>query len=1006
MAPRLTNTIHVRAFASTDHRPLAGLHVRAYDRDFVWDNCLGCGYTGVSGTCEILSEERPEICLAVYDDQRRELYRTGVVKLTPRQREVYITIPIDVRALNDAPRVTHASPSIVRPGTFVDVYGANFGHNYGDVTVHMGGREALVLRVTPTKLTVRIPPEPGSLDPLVISINGRTVMIPGVFTWGNPSRQGEIGSLGSPATYSGALFQQAGLGPIGLQQRVLIVMCYPSDKAPTDGGLSEADEQQRQIDTFEKLVNPAFRQMSFGATDFDFDYTTWLALPEIDNFYFWRQEDIDAAVDAKNNLPANATQQEIDDAQAAIDVATDKQAVIQESDELYHDGLKAAADAGWNLTDYSGIMLCLATDHLRGQSSGQHDSITDSDGDIVTLANNTNLWIISYDSHWGRRIHELAHAIASRDLYGDTGFISDAGPFDMMGRHNNMPLFSGYNIFDKLGWYGNANVRELAWSEALDHDETITLRAHDTTEDASASIYHVIKLEIFPGLTYYVEVRQEPASTPVDLDTSGDRLESLRPAAAAMDSNPAQTLFDRVLDFPVTDPGLKGGVLVTKVVDDTGPLNQKMRKITLLAPTLLQAGEEVVDATRRLTIRVDSKTVDRPLEYNVRVSWVNVATDDPAGLRNLRIRPWDANWQTNDIWIDSEANGWGTYDTQLEAVTGNPLGRGDKPWVGHWNRFYARIFNFGVVEVTDVQVTFYVNTPPGIGDNGSWVPHSIKTIPRIAAGSSEAIYVDWSPKVGEHTCLKVGIETQLGETDVNDNEAQENIFHFDTSGSSPHEPIFFEVSVQNPLSEWALIHMRPRGLRAGWESTVEHGWLWLPPLGKRTMRIALCTDIGRTTPITRTLQRYKRVPDVPSEITFWLQGGVYRWYGIGPNERGDAEHLAAIGGIQVNARARRAVRLSLDVNEDEAQRGAIVVRGGMDVQRAGVRITLELVRPNSQHYIERLVTDASGAFAYNSRQHKLDLAPGTYAVQAFIINDDVVADATSEKVSVTLGVGG
>ncbi|MGH9462514.1 MAG: IPT/TIG domain-containing protein, partial [Vicinamibacteria bacterium] len=661
------------------NRPLPGIHVRAYDKDPIRDDLLGHDQTDALGDFEVCFFERdykevvqkqPEIYVSLFDAEKAELYRTGAIRLPEGQTELYFPIGIETVRLPSGPRIISISPAEVLPGTFVEIHGDNFGSVYQDVTVEIGGREALVLSVRPQGLRVRIPPERGGLDPVVVSIAGRATTASGLLRYASPPRQGAVGTVGAPATFSGALGDGAGLSHTGTGQRVLIVMCHPSDGNAGIGGLSPAEERQRQIDCFEKLVNPGFRQMSFNRTDFDFDYTEWIELPEMDDFYFWRQADIDAAQEALDNLPADATEAERDEAEAALQVAQDSRNLMQEGLELYHDALKAAQDAGWTLTDYQGVMLCLATDHLRGQASGTWNSITDSDGDTVNLAPSTYLWIVSYTSHWGRRIHELAHAIASGDLYGATGFISDGSRWDMMGNHNQMPLFSGYNMVERLKWYRSeddvtdpaaANVKALEWTSAPDHDEVYTLRAHDAVEDNVANSYHVIKITIFPGLTYYVEVRQEPTALPADLDTASDRPAVLQPAADAADADADQLLFDTHVEFPAAEPTHKGGVIVTKVVDDTSNLNQKIRQITLLSPTLMQAGEEVVDAARRLTVRVESKTADRPLTYSVRVTWLEVATADPAGLFDLRVRPWDSSWQTNDIWMDSEANSWNAY---------------------------------------------------------------------------------------------------------------------------------------------------------------------------------------------------------------------------------------------------------------------------------------------------------------------------------------------------------
>lgn len=1001
--------VHGRVVDATTNRPLPELHIRAYDKDLIWDDCLGSDNTNIQGDFTIcffdydfkeLCEGQPEVYVVVYGPSKKLLHRTEPIHLAKEQHDLYLHIPIDAGCLLTDPHISHVTPEEVLPGTFIDICGDNFGDIYQDVTVTIGGREALVLEVTPQKITVRIPPEPGSLDPIVVSIAGKNAEISGVLKPGAPPDQGEVGTLGEPTTFAGADEAGAGLDNVGNNQRVLIVMCYPSDKNPTDGGLSASDERQRQINVFENLVNPGFKQMSFNRTDFDFDYTDWLGLPENDDFYFWRQSDIDAAQTALANLPPDATEVERAAAEAALETANRSRNLMQREDELYHDALKAAQAAGWNLSDYKGIMLCLATDHLRGQASGTSNQVTDSDGDTVTLAPNTYLWNIHYAAHWGRRIHELAHAIASRDLYGDTGYIADGESWDMMGDHNSMPLFSGYNMADRLQWYNGANVRTLSWTSSPNHDQVYILRAHDASEDTQAGVYHILKLEIFPGLTYYIQVRQEPAALPTDLDPTTDSLAVLNPAATAAAANPNQLLFDTHVVFPGAEPAHKGGVIVTKVVDDDSQLNQKFRLITLLSPELMQVGNEVVDAARRLTIRVESKQQDRPLTYQVRVKWVDVATADPSGLLNLRIRPWDSSYQTNDIWVDSEANNWDSYETATEAGTGNPLGNGDRPWVNHWNRFYTRIYNFGVVDASDVQVTFYVNSPPAIGDSGTWVPLMVKTIPSIARGSSERIFAQWFPVEGEHTCLKVAVETQLGETDVGDNGTQENVFNFDTAGSSPHKPILLEVSVQNPLKEWSLLHLHPQGVRPGWEATVEHGWMWLPPLGVKKMRLALFTDKGRERPLARYPRPQDREAKIPDEVSFRLEGATYTWYGKGRNIAEQAEHLAATGGITIKARARRLVELSLDADREMAKVGILIARGAVKPKLNNVQITLEIIDPNGRHRVVLLRTDQAGRFEYDSRQHEHRVFSGEYRLQAFIVNDPIAADTESEMITV------
>ena len=507
---------------------------------------------------------------------------------------------IDVDVAAEQLRVTAVSPEAVRPGTFVTVEGSGFGDRYAEVDVEVGGRAALVLSVTPSAVRFRVPPGVGELHPLRISVGAESVKIDDLLRRAPAPDEGAVGQVGPPAAFRGTA-ALTGPSPSGKDQPVLVIFCSPNDKAPTDGGLTAAEERQRQIATFTSLVNPAFRQMSYRATDFAFDYTDWLELPDSDDDYFWRPADITAAQDVIDNLPSDATDEEIEAAEAALGVAQEKQNPMQRSSELYHDALEAAIDAGFNLADYVGIMLCVATDHLRGQASGHWTQVTDSDDDTISLDHPTYLWVISYNAHWGRRVHELAHATASRDLYADTGVIATAAPWDMMGNHNRMPLFSGHNIVDRLDWYvdvedvpssnlSDSNVLRLNWTDSPNHDKFYLVRAHGTDQDTSSDVYHDVRLEIFPGLTYHVEVRQEPAAVPVALTSRADSLADLGPASAAAAADPNQVLYDTQLSFPSAPPAHRGGVIVTKVVDDSGPLNQQLRLVTLLSPTLMDAG--------------------------------------------------------------------------------------------------------------------------------------------------------------------------------------------------------------------------------------------------------------------------------------------------------------------------------------------------------------------------------------------------------------------------------
>ena len=112
-----------------------------------------------------------------------------------------------------------------------------------------------------------------------------------------------------------------------------------------------------------------------------------------------------------------------------------------------------------------------------------------------------------------------------------------------------------------------------------------------------------------------------------------------------------------------------------------------------------------------LRIEVTSLVQERPALYNVRVRWSSASVADPNGLFNLRFRQWDSTWQTNDIWFDSPENSYETYTYGTEMGTGNALRNGDPPAVGKKNRFHAFLWNDGIVDTTNIAVTYYLISP-------------------------------------------------------------------------------------------------------------------------------------------------------------------------------------------------------------------------------------------------------------------------------------------------------
>lgn len=66
-------------------------------------------------------------------------------------------------------------------------------------------------------------------------------------------------------------------------------------------------------------------------------------------------------------------------------------------------------------------------------------------------------------------------------------------------------------------------------------------------------------------------------------------------------------------------------------------------------------------------------------------------------------------------------------------------GNGDAPQVGKKNRYHAHMWNDGIVDQTNLQVTYYLISPPGVGDNGNWIPLWTRFVSGVAAGNHSRV---------------------------------------------------------------------------------------------------------------------------------------------------------------------------------------------------------------------------------------------------------------------------
>ena len=299
-----------------------------------------------------------------------------------------------------------------------------------------------------------------------------------------------------------------------------------------------------------------------------------------------------------------------------------------------------------------------------------------------------------------------------------------------------------------------------------------------------------------------------------------------------------------------------------------------------LTQAALEVGDSYVDSTHNLTITVVSQTGNN---YNVRVQY-NLP---PVKKADPMITAWTAPpWETVDIWIDSQKNGWGTY--KYTDASGNPIGNGDDAWVKHDNRVYVRVRNVGEGTASNVRVKLYSNEPPGMGAAGSkWAYRGTIVFSSIAGKSSDTGYFVWKPTVGKHTCLRAEIQGLPGEISTTNNTAQENVAHFETSSTSPYEPVDLTIQVQNPFTDEELsVRYVVDNIPDGWVVEIDPLDAILPADGESWVTVTIYPSGTLDRPIPDWLAdiytpgyvgKLRIEAQAPYEDTFLPIGGVDLW---------------------------------------------------------------------------------------------------------------------------------
>ena len=838
------------------------------------------------------------------------------------------------------------------PGVEIEITGSNFSSDLHENAVKVGGAPAYVIEASLTRLKI-ITSYLTKTGLVEVEVRGHRANGPVNFqalAW--PDQRLEDGP---PILYTGIGngSNDKDMPSIG-DQNVLIVLCHAADRIPPDpSSIRDAVE-----DTLEQ-VRTYYQQVSYGRLNLIPTITTgWCILDHDHDYYF--------------------TEVILPDGRVRFPLANYSgilpQAARYASEEALGDEWTSDTELDY-LDDFALIVstIYLGRDGAEAKALDDSDLLQYSDLDI-DIRNPSFLWsrIVMEDSaDWSTWAHEIGHcmvnnpvreaieaeygpslgdwreaAILGEDLYDIGNTDESAAVFDLMGRDEQAPLFSAYYM-EQLGYYNAENICSISRldPETRVLDREFTVVAHGTNENEDTDRYNLIKIQVANGLYYYIEVREQQS------DVTG-------------------LLFDR--NIPLGSATHGGGVVVTKVFVSTVNMNQRMRFITLLhTPRVLIGGDVVSDPARNLRITVMSDQVEEGLlTCGVHVEWSEVSTE-AACDGDLWIERWNANYVTPDIWIDGAPFGEFDCDNPELAELLDPDGSKDRPRVDELNHFWGRVHYNGPADsgVRDVSLTFYVVTPPGVGDNGNWAPLGTRGIPSISTGLFAERLTNWTPEIGDHTCLKL-YASGVGPTgETLECSAQENVSEFcEGECESIPKPVVFPLAVRNPRNERIAALISIRNVPEGFVAQFPHAWVWLDPLQERRMALTIIP--------TYDYAEYKQreIPYANIKVSGWIP----RHYreeitpGVYPPPR-----LLPMGGVLVRVTPKRKVTLRIWENQQRSRPDIAVVAGEINPAMGSEIITVEIQEPAGRWHSIKTATDDFGRFtaSFNLRQSSPDAEP-------------------------------
>jgi len=183
--------------------------------------------------------------------------------------------------------ITDFTPRGGWPGTILTISGYGFSANRDDNDVRIGAERAIVIDATSNMLTVLVG-EATTTGALKVTVGSDSGTAAEPFQVLPRPAFDDISAAGPPRFFHGP---QSGTPQTNnANQPVLVLFAHANDQKPDDPGKPRATLRNELIAKCGE-ANRWWREASFNRTSWAMTFSDWLALPNSDNFYFWRDTD-------------------------------------------------------------------------------------------------------------------------------------------------------------------------------------------------------------------------------------------------------------------------------------------------------------------------------------------------------------------------------------------------------------------------------------------------------------------------------------------------------------------------------------------------------------------------------------------------------------------------------------------------------------------------------------------------------------------------------------------